>query len=150
MELTQAQIDFRNKLEELADRAGSALVLPDNSQMDAEAFLKAIDKSEVETILNELGVEDLKSEEYKDGVPYTGDEIHFTDGTIWSCLLLSSLRPISRKADCVVFIPMSFKNWLDGEFVSHPYFVDEVKSLLKDALKGGAKIVRGVGLAKDN
>ena len=66
MELTQAQIDFRNKLEELADRAGSALVLPDNSQMDAEAFLKAIDKSEVETILNELGVE-KKSEEYKDG-----------------------------------------------------------------------------------
>jgi|694.fasta_scaffold10192_8 hypothetical protein len=65
MELTQAQIDFRNKLQELADRAGSALVLPDNSQMEAEAFLKAIDKSEVESILNELGVEDLKSLEEK-------------------------------------------------------------------------------------
>jgi hypothetical protein len=147
MELTQAQIDFRNKLEELADRAGSALVLPDNSQMDAEVFLKAIDKSEVESILNELGVEDLKSEEYEDGVPYTGDEIHFTDGTIWSCLLYSSLRPISPEEDkdCVVFISMSFKRWLDGEFVRHPYFVDEVRPLLKDALKGGAKIVRGVG-----
>jgi hypothetical protein len=88
-------------------------------------------------------------EEYEDGVPYTGDEIHFTDGTIWSCLLYSSLI-ISPEADCVVFIPMSFKNWLDDKFVRDYYFVDEVKSLLKDALKGGAKIVRGVGLAKDN
>jgi hypothetical protein len=148
MELTQAQIDFRNKLQELADRAGSALVLPDNSQMDAEAFLKAIDKSEVESTLNELGVE-KKSEEYEDGEPYTGDEIHFTDGTIWSCLLYSSLI-ILPEGDCVVFIPISFKRWLDGEFVGDPYFVDEVRPLLKDALKGGAKIVRGVGLAKDN
>jgi len=89
-------------------------------------------------------------EEYEDGVPYTGDEIHFTDGAIWSCLLYSSLRYISPEEDCVVFIPISFKRWLDGEFVSHPYFLDEVNSLLKDALKGGAKIVRGVGLAKDN
>ena len=88
-------------------------------------------------------------EEYEDGVPYTGDEIHFTDGTIWSCLLYSSLI-ISPEADCVVFIPMSFKNWLDDKFVRDYYFVDEVKSLLKDALNGGAKIVRGVGLAKDN
>lgn len=87
--------------------------------------------------------------EYEDGVPYTGDEIHFTDGTIWSCLLYSSLI-ILPEEDCVVFIPMSFKNWLDDEFVRHFYFVDEVKPLLKDALKGGAKIVRGVGLAKDN
>jgi hypothetical protein len=89
-------------------------------------------------------------EEYEDGVPYTGDEIHFTDGAIWSCLPWSSLIPISPDEDCVVFIPISFKRWLDGEFVSDPYFVDEVKPLLKDALKGGAKIVRGVGLAKDN
>ena len=59
-------------------------------------------------------------EEYEDGVPYTGDEIHFTDGAIWSCLLWSSLRPISPEADCVVFIPMSFKNWLDDEFVRDP------------------------------
>jgi hypothetical protein len=88
--------------------------------------------------------------EYEDGVPYTGDEIHFTDGTIWSCLWWSSLRPISPEADCVVFIPMSFKNWLNDEFVSDPYFADEVRPLLTDALKGGAKIVRGVGLAKDN
>ncbi len=88
--------------------------------------------------------------EYEDGVPYTGDEIHFTDGTIWSCLWWSSLRPISPEADCVVFIPMSFKNWLNDEFVSDPYFADEVRPLLTDALKGGAKIVRGVGSAKDN
>lgn len=89
-------------------------------------------------------------EEYEDGVPCTGDEIHFTDGTIWSCLWWSSLIPISPEEDCVVFISISFKRWLDGEFVSDPYFVDEVRPLLKDALKGGAKIVRGVGLAKDN
>jgi len=63
----------------------------------------------------------LSNQEYEDGVPYTGDEIHFTDGAIWSCLLYSSLRPISPEEDCVVFIPISFKRWLDGEFVRHPY-----------------------------
>jgi hypothetical protein len=148
MELTQAQIDFRNKLEELADRAGSALVLPDNSQMDAEAFLKEIDKSEVESILNELGVE-KKSEEYEDGVPYTGDEIHFTDGTIWSVLLFSDLYPLlTMEENTVIFVPMSFEQGKEQGYVKDYYFSNDVKGVLKDALKGGAKIVRGVGVKK--
>ena len=89
-------------------------------------------------------------EEYEEGVPYTGDEIHFTDGTIWSCLLWSQLRMISDDQDCVIFIPISFQQWLAQEPVYNEYFSAEVGSLIKDALKGGAKIVRGVGLANDN
>lgn len=87
--------------------------------------------------------------QYEEGVPYTGDEIHFTDGTIWSLLLFSDLYPLlTMESKEVIFVPMSFEQMREQGFVKDYYFVSDVKGVLKDALKGGAKIVRGVGVKK--
>ena len=87
--------------------------------------------------------------EYEAGVPYTGDEIHFTDGTIWSLLLFSDLYPLlTMEENTVIFVPMSFEQMREKGFVKDYYFLNDVEGVLKDALKGGAKIVRGVGVAK--
>jgi hypothetical protein len=48
----------------------------------------------------------------------------------------------------VIFVPMSFEQMREQGFVKDYYFVSDVKGVLKDALKGGAKIVRGVGVKK--
>ena len=87
--------------------------------------------------------------EYEAGVPYTGDEIHFTDGTIWSLLLFSDLYPLlSMESKEVIFVPMSFEQMREQGFVKDYFFISDVKGVLKDALKGGAKIVRGVGVKR--
>lgn len=76
----------------------------------------------------------------------TGDEVHFTDGSIWCCNLLSWTKD---DKGYVVFCPCSFQDLREGK--EHPkyYFPSELKSLLVDAVKGGAKIIQGVGLIKD-
>ena len=87
--------------------------------------------------------------EYEEGVPCTGDEIHFTDGTIWSLLLFSDLYPLlSMESKEVIFVPMSFEQMREQGFVKDYFFISDVKGVLKDALKGGAKIVRGVGVKR--
>ncbi len=88
--------------------------------------------------------------EYEEGVPYTGDEIHFTNGTIWSVLLFSNLYELlTMEEDTVIFVPMSFRKMREQDgFVKDYYFVSDVEGVLKDALKGGAKIVRRVGVEK--
>ena len=92
-----------------------------------------------------------KEHQYEEGVPCTGDEIHFTDGTIWSLLLFSDLYPLlSMESKEVIFVPMSFEQMREQGFVKDYFFISDVEGVLKDALKGGAKIVRGVGLAKDD
>jgi hypothetical protein len=92
-----------------------------------------------------------KEHQYEEGVPYTGDEIHFTDGTIWSVVLFSDLYPLlTMEENTVIFVPMSFEQMKEQGYVKDYYFSNDVKGVLKDALKGGAKIVRGVGLANDN
>ena len=89
-----------------------------------------------------------KEFQYEEGVPYTGDEIHFTDGTIWSVLSFSDLHPLLTMVEnTVIFVPMSFEQIRKqgrGEYC----FLNDVKGVLKDALKGGAKIVRGVGVKR--
>lgn len=96
--------------------------------------------------------EESEEFEYEEGVPYTGDEIHFTDGTIWSLLLFSDLYPLlsSMESKEVIFVPMSFEQMREQGFVKDYYFPNDVKGVLKDALKGGAKIVRGVGVKNDH
>lgn len=87
--------------------------------------------------------------EYEEGVPCTGDEIHFTDGTIWSLLLFSDLYPLlSMESKEVIFVPMSFEQMREQGFVKDYYFINDMKGVLIDALKGGAKIVRGVGVER--
>ena len=93
--------------------------------------------------------DESEEHQYEEGVPCTGDEIHFTDGTIWSVLLFSDLYPLlSMESKEVIFVPMSFEQMREQGFVKDYYFVSDVKGVLKDALKGGAKIVRGVGVKK--
>jgi len=70
----------------------------------------------------------------------TGDEIHFTDGTIWSCTSMGW----SGSEELVVFVPMSFKKLADNDgWCQHTFFPEDVKSLLFDAVKGGAQIIKG-------
>ena len=89
--------------------------------------------------------------EYEEDASYTGDEIHFTDGTIWSVVLFSDLWPLlTMEENTVIFVPMSFEQMREQGFVKDYFFISDVKGVLEDALKGGAKIVRGVGLAKDD
>ena len=93
--------------------------------------------------------DESEEHQYEEGVPCTGDEIHFTDGTIWSVLLFSDLYPLlSMESKEVIFVPMSFEQMREQGFVKDYYFVSDVKGVLKDALKGGAKIVRGVGVKR--
>ena len=93
--------------------------------------------------------DESKEHQYEEGVPCTGDEIHFTDGTIWSVLLFSDLYPLlSMESKEVIFVPMSFEQMREQGFVKDYFFISDVEGVLKDALKGGAKIVRGVGVKK--
>lgn len=95
--------------------------------------------------------DESEEHQYEEGVPCTGDEIHFTDGTIWSVLLFSDLYPLlSMESKEVIFVPMSFEQMREQGFVKDYYFSNDVKGVLKDALKGGAKIVRGVGVKDDH
>ena len=71
---------------------------------------------------------------------YTGDEIHFTDGTIWSCTFRSSYE------DMVVFVACGFKDI--SNYCGEIFWPEDVKPLIIDAIHGGAKIVKGVGLEK--
>ena len=93
--------------------------------------------------------DESEEHQYEEGVPCTGDEIHFTDGTIWSVLLFSDLYPLlSMESKEVIFVPMSFEQMREQGFVKDYFFISDVKGVLKDALKGGAKIVRGVGVKR--
>ncbi len=107
-------------------------------------------EKDCESVLEKISRPDESEEhQYEEGVPCTGDEIHFTDGTIWSVLLFSDLYPLlSMESKEVIFVPMSFEQMREQGFVKDYYFVSDVKGVLKDALKGGAKIVRGVGVKK--
>ena len=79
-----------------------------------------------------------------DVIPYTGDEIHFTDGTIWSCTNMG-WGDLSE----VVFAPMSFEQIKEEGFVQDYFFPETVKPVIIDAFKGGAKLVKGVALSMD-
>lgn len=95
--------------------------------------------------------DESEEDEYKEGVLYTGDEIHFTDGTIWSLLLFSDLYPdftMEGDEEEIILIPKSFEQMKEQPLVKDYYFWNDVQGVLKDALNGGAKIVRGVGLKK--
>lgn len=124
-------------------------ILNDESEEDEvdkeDEFEKACEKA-----LEKISRPDESEEfEYEAGVPYTGDEIHFTNGTIWSLLLFSDLYPLlTMEENTVIFVPMSFEQMREKGFVKDYYFLNDVEGVLKDALKGGAKIVRGVGVAK--
>ena len=126
-------------------------ILNDESEEDEvdkeDEFEKACEKA-----LEKISRPDESEEfEYEEGVPCTGDEIHFTDGTIWSVLLFSDLYPFfTMEGDEkeVILIPMSFEQMKEQGFVKDYYFVNDVKGVLKDALKGGAKTVTGAGVAK--
>ena len=74
----------------------------------------------------------------------TGDEIHFTDGAIWSC----TLRGWSESTNMVVFVPMSFEQLQNDGWCKDYFFPDDIKSILYDAINGGAKIIKSVGLEK--
>jgi hypothetical protein len=76
----------------------------------------------------------------------TGDEIHFTDGSIWCCNLLQWTE---SDPGYVIFCPCSFEEIRQGNQPDKYYFPSELKSLLIDAVKGGAKIEQGVGLVSD-
>jgi hypothetical protein len=120
----------------------------DEDEIDKEdEFEKACEKA-----LEKISRPDESEEfQYEEGVPYTGDEIHFTNGTIWSLLLFSDLYPLLTMEGGekeVILIPMSFEQMREQGFVKDYYFLNDVEGVLKDALKGGAKIVRGVGVAK--
>ncbi len=107
-------------------------------------------EKDCESVLEKISRPDESEEfEYEEGVPCTGDEIHFTDGTIWSLLLFSDLYPLlSMESKEVIFVPMSFEQMREQGFVKDYFFISDVKGVLKDALKGGAKIVRGVGVKR--
>ena len=97
--------------------------------------------------------DESEEHQYEEGVPCTGDEIHFTDGTIWSVLLFSDLYPFfTMEGDEkeVILIPVSFEQMRERGFVKDYYFINDMKGVLIDALKGGAKIVRGVGVKDDH
>jgi len=84
-------------------------------------------------------INDPKTKE--DFIPKTGDEIHFTDGTVWYC---------GEYQNYVVFFTRSFKELKDMGYFDNYLLAYEVKSVVIDAIKGGAKIVRGVGLVNPN
>ncbi len=109
-------------------------------------------EKDCESVLEKISRPDESEEfEYEEGVPCTGDEIHFTDGTIWSLLLFSDLYPLlSMESKEVIFVPMSFEQMRERGFVKDYYFINDMKGVLIDALKGGAKIVRGVGVKDDH
>lgn len=97
--------------------------------------------------------DESEEHQYEEGVPYTGDEIHFTNGAIWSLLLFTDLYPLFNNAmeeNTVIFVPMSFEQMRERGFVKDYYFINDMKGVLIDALKGGAKIVRGVGVKDDH
>lgn len=68
----------------------------------------------------------------------TGDQIQFTDGTIWTC----TLRGWGGDTDMVVFVPMSLKQLEEDGWCKDYFFPDDVKSILRDAIKGGAQIIK--------
>ena len=75
---------------------------------------------------------------------FTMDEIHFTSGAIWSCVLERHTPDI----EFIIFIKGSFAeaeekgfSWRSDERID----AETVKDIILDALKGGAKIVKGVG-----
>ena len=78
----------------------------------------------------------------------TGDEIHLTSGEVWSCVF-STCGPIDLG---VHFVKGSFAEAREhGDFVANScekLYAPSVKDLIIDAVKGGAKIHKGVGLAK--
>ncbi len=126
-------------------------ILNDESEEDEVDKEDEFDKA-CEKALEKISRPDESEEfEYEEGVPCTGDEIHFTDGTIWSLLLFSDLYPLLTMEGGekeVILIPLSFEQMKEQGFVKDYYFLNDVEGVLKDALKGGAKIVRGVGVAK--
>lgn len=75
----------------------------------------------------------------------TGDEIHFTDGTIWCCTFQRWFEDDPNAI--VVLVPKSFAQLKEDEWSQHTYFPSDFKSLLIDAVKGGASVKKGVGLA---
>jgi len=152
LEYSWGLVDKEDEFEKACEKALEKITRPDESEDLSRNNFKVVNKqvklSFVDEVMHTPSLNFTREIEYEEGVPYTGDEIHFTDGTIWSVLSFSDLHPLlTMKENTVIFVPMSFEQIRKqgrGEYC----FLNDVKGVLKDALKGGAKIVRGVGVKK--
>ncbi len=152
LEYSWGLVDKEDEFEKACEKALEKITRPDESEDLSRNNFKVVNKqvklSFVDEVMHTPSLNFTREIEYEEGVPYTGDEIHFTDGTIWSVLTFSDLYPLlTMKKIKVIFVPMSFEQIRKqgrGEYC----FLNDVKGVLKDALKGGAKIVRGVGVKK--
>ncbi len=152
LEYSWGLVDKEDEFEKACEKALEKITRPDESEDLSRNNFKVVNEqvklSFVDEVMHTPSLNFTREIEYEEGVPYTGDEIHFTDGTIWSVLSFSDLHPLlTMKENTVIFVPMSFEQIRKqgrGEYC----FLNDVKGVLKDALKGGAKIVRGVGVKK--
>ena len=146
-------VDKEDEFEKACEKALEKISRPDESEDLSRNNFKVVNEqvklSFVDEVMHTPSLNFTREIEYEEGVPCTGDEIHFTDGTIWSLLLFSDLYPLlSMESKEVIFVPMSFEQMREQGFVKDYFFISDVKGVLKDALKGGAKIVRGVGVKR--
>lgn len=152
LEYSWGLVDKEDEFEKACEKALEKITRPDESEDLSRNNFKVVNEqvklSFVDEVMHTPSLNFTREIEYEEGVPYTGDEIHFTDGTIWSVLSFSDLHPLlTMKENTVIFVPMSFEQIRKqgrGEYC----FLNDVKGVLKDALKGGAKIVRGVGVKR--
>lgn len=151
-ESEEDEVDKEDEFHKASEKALEKITRPDESEDLSRNNFKVVNEqvklSFVDEVMHTPSLNFTREIEYEEGVPYTGDEIHFTDGTIWSVLSFSDLYPLlTMEENAVIFVPMSFEQMRKqgrGEYC----FLNDVKGVLKDALKGGAKIVRGVGVKK--
>jgi hypothetical protein len=146
-------VDKEDEFEKACEKALEKITRPDESEdlsrNNFKVVTEQVELSFTDEIMDTPSLNFTRVFEYEEGVPYTGDEIHFTDGTIWSVVLFSDLYPLlTMEENTVIFVPMSFEQGKEQGYVKDYYFSNDVKGVLKDALKGGAKIVRGVGVKK--
>ena len=151
-ESEEDEVDKEDEFHKASEKALEKITRPDESEDLSRNNFKVVNEqvklSFVDEVMHTPSLNFTREIEYEEGVPYTGDEIHFTDGTIWSVLSFSDLHPLLTMVEnTVIFVPMSFEQIRKqgrGEYC----FLNNVKGVLKDALKGGAKIVRGAGVKK--
>lgn len=148
-------VDKDDEFHEACEKALEKITRPDESEDLSRSNFKVVNEqvklSFVDEVMHTPSLNFTREFEYEAGVPYTGDEIHFTNGTIWSLLLFSDLYPLLTMEGGekeVILIPLSFEQMKEQGFVKDYYFLNDVEGVLKDALKGGAKIVRGVGVKR--
>lgn len=155
LEYSWGLVDKEDEFEKACEKALEKITRPDESEDLSRNNFKVVNKqvklSFVDEVMHTPSLNFTREIEYEEGVPYTGDEIHFTNGTIWSLLLFSDLYPLLTMEGGekeVILIPLSFEQMKEQGFVKDYYFLNDVEGVLKDALKGGAKIVRGVGVKR--